>query len=194
MANINAPFGFRPVRRKDGADWTQSIEYRQIKSDDTTAIFRNDMIAQLNTGYITRAVATTKPFLGIFLGCEYYDTALQDVRFSPWWPGVSTALAGSIKAKIIRDPNVIFQVQSVGSAAITIADIGANTDAINGSGNTLNGLSTQGLDQSLIGPTTATLQWQIFDFAPILNNDNALANNIVEVCMVNVTDRTLTGL
>lgn len=197
MANQNAPFGFRPVRRKDGADWTQSLEWLPILNTDTTKIFRNDMVVLQSSGYLTRATASTKPYTGIFLGCEYYDTALKDKVFSNFWTGSSTALAGSVRAKFIRDPGVIFQAQAVGTLGILFSDVGSNIDAIDSAtiGSTLSGLGNMGVDTSTIA-TTNTLQWQIFALAPTgqQGGDATLVNDIVEVCMLNVSDRTLTGV
>lgn len=199
MANTQAPWGFRPVRRVDAADWSTALETRQISSADTTTIGFGDVVKALTTGFITRATAADNALAdpgiyGVFLGCEYYDTALARKLWSPWWTGVTTALSGSVLAKVIPDPRVVFEVQVGGSTSTggVLADVGQNIGIGNGSVNTLSGFSTQFADQTTI-QVTATLPFRIVNLSQKVGNDNAAAYNTIEVVLNNAAYNSKTG-
>lgn len=197
MANTQAPFGFRPVRRVDAAAVTFAMDTRQISSADTTAIGYGDVVKAATTGFITRATAADNALAdpgiyGIFYGCEYYDTALQRKIFSANWTGVTTALANSIMAKVIIDPKVVLECQVGGSTTgIVLADVGANIGILNGTiGAT--GISTQGIDQTTVN-TTITLPFTIIGQSQKIGNDNTSAYNTVEVLLNNSRFNSRTG-
>jgi hypothetical protein len=172
------------------------MDTRQIASSDTTAIGYGDAVKQLSTGYITRATSSDNALAdpgiyGIFFGCEYYDTTLQRKVWSANWPGVSTALSGSILAKVIVDPNIEFEVQNGSSTAIGIADIGANVGILNGT-IAANGLSTQSIDQSTVN-TTITLPFRIVGLSQKVGNDTASGYGIIEVKLNNSVFNSRTG-
>lgn len=198
MANTQGPFGFRPVRRVDAADWSASIETRQVLNTDTTAIGRGDVVKALASGYLKRATSADNALaapgvMGIFWGCEYYDTALQRPVFSPNWTGVSTALAGSVQAQFIADPRVIFQVQVGGSSTpVGIADLGAVIGILDGT-IASNGYSTQGVDQTVLDQTN-TRPFKIWGLDPTIGNDNTSAYNTIWVVLNNASMNSTTGI
>lgn len=193
MSNSNAPFGFRPVRRLDGAVPNCSILEREIKSDNTTKIHQFAPVKELATGYIDLAGAADYPIYGVLEGVEYYDTALKQYVFAPAWLAPSTALAGSVKARITPAHSAqVFEVQSSG-AVIDIAAIGANANHAAGTANDTTGLSGASLDQTTLN-TTNTLQWRVIGLSKRGGNDNTSSYNIVEVIAVNNSFTATTGI
>ncbi len=60
MANVNAPFGLRPVKHLSGANWTQQVNLYYIPSTDTNAYFIGDAVQSAAGGdTLTGASAVT---------------------------------------------------------------------------------------------------------------------------------------
>lgn len=196
MSNTAAPFGLRAVRKIDGTPPNYAPIQRNILYSDTTKIFKGDLVKDAGTGYIAKALynSTSHDLLGVFDGCEYYDTALARPVFSPYWTGVSTALSGSVVGYVIADLDLIFEVQSSGAAAVPVTDIGTNATFIAApAGSTTTGQSTLALDADTTA-TTSTFPMRITGLSQRVNNDNASANNVVEVILNDQCFKTLTGL
>jgi hypothetical protein len=180
MANTVAPFGFRPVRRVDGAAW--SSQHSQRKAQITAgAINRGDGVAQLADGTVAvTAAAAGKPFLGISEGCHYLSAALGYPIWSNYWPGSGAQAGTLVDMFIIDDVKVVFEVQA-SAGPITLADIGGTADVVVTA-------STTGFSKWALGApgTTATFPFTIVGLG---NNgvnisdgyDATSANNIVEV-------------
>ena len=170
MSNQFAPFGLQPVRRLDGAAWSDQLTTMLIGSGNAHSFFRGDLIAILSTGYIDRlagssSFAQTYSGIGVFWGCELAATTSG----SPW---SQTYVASSqpnndCKAFIIMDPNVVFRCQAGSGAApgsaggpVTLSQVWQNAPFLNGTGNTSSGQSGGYLDAANIA-ATATLPLQI---------------------------------
>lgn len=138
---VNAPFGLRPISSISGGSWTEKVnEYYIYASSDgattyNTSIFTGDPVVFTPTvanitgnpsvgGFITRylpnfadntpSTFSTFPLLGVFVGCEYFstNTATNNLIKSPYWPASSQVIPGSvIKAFVIDDPNVVYDIQ-----------------------------------------------------------------------------------
>src|SRR5215813_14171920 len=104
MANVNAPFGFRPIRRLDGAALSGAFTQLKVANGDTNALNRGDCVKQLGTGYVTVAAAglTDHSMRGIFIGCHYLSSALGYNIWSNYWPG--SGAVGDIDVFILDDP------------------------------------------------------------------------------------------
>lgn len=192
MANILAPFGFRAVRRIDGAAPNFLINPRLIASNDTTPIGYGDCVTSLATGYITRSTAGTTAIAGIFQGCEYYDNNMRKYVQSMSWSGTAST-SGPITCYVLSDPYVVFEAQSNG-APITFADTGTNINFAVGSPNALSGISTFSLNASSINPATTTLPFRVIGPSSKIGVDNTSNYNIAEV-VLNFTDlKNLTGV
>lgn len=192
MPNTNAPFGFKAVRRYDGAAPNFASRPREIAYNYATKIYAGDPVKELNTGYIALAAAGDVPVLGIFDGCEYMDTVQNKKVFSKNWPAVSSAVSGTVKANIIVDPMAVYEVRSSG-AAITIADVGLNASYVAGTGNDVSGLSGAALNQATLN-TTNTLAFRVVGLSTRGGNDNSSSYNIVEVVIVQQAITALTGV
>jgi hypothetical protein len=182
MANTNSPFGFRPIRRLDGAAWTSNHTTKKMQNN-AGALNRGDAVQALVDGTVAVSAAAAGHLnTGIFVGCHYLSSALGYPIWTNYWPG-SGAL-GLVDAFIIDDPNVVYEVMA-SAGPITLADVGANADIVVNA-------STTGFSKWALGAPTTTAStnfpWKIIGLG---NNgvnvgengyDATSANNIVEVC------------
>lgn len=164
MANTNAPFGALPFLGADGAAPTYGMRTRLIAYNDTTKIYRGDLVKQLNTGYIAQWTAGTAVSQagGVFWGCKYYSVSQKTTVFSPYWPGADVATNAVVTAFLIPINTAVppmFTIQS-DSTGVAFADIGLNCDVAMGTGSTLTGMSGMYLNVSTAA-TTATLPFRI---------------------------------
>ena len=136
MANVDAAFGARPVRHLTGGQ-IRANEYK-IASETSSNIFTGDFVKLLATGYIDVAAAGNR-ILGVFAGCQYTATD-GEVKFARYFPtGTATQGSGDVTAYIYDDPNIVYAIQSAGSA--DFADIGNLADHVAGTGDTSTGQS-----------------------------------------------------
>lgn len=139
MANLDAPNGFTPIRHLSGG--TIRMEEMLIATDTAAAIFSGDLVTQLASGYISVGTAATVNIAGVFAGCKFTNEQGQIV-YSPYWPAAQATLANADAiAYVYADPNIVFSVQTSGTAAK--ADIGLLMDMEDGGGSTATGRSRQ---------------------------------------------------
>ena len=170
MATTAAPYGLRPVKRADGMPYAGATsQYLIDPAGEATNLFYGQVVHIGADGYIalstaTGADATTNAFptgttltgsLGVFVGCEYVNSSGQLVQ-AQYYPS-GTSNGDAIKAYVVDDPNVLFQVQADG--AMDQSDIGANTffAAVQSTatGSTTTGNSTSAVDATTVTTTAA---------------------------------------
>lgn len=155
MPNTNAPFGFTPVRRLDGASWSASVSQRMIKATNTNKFFQGDVVSNLtgaNRGYVDVTAPGAQAVAGVFIGCYYLSNALSRRVFSTQFPGGDTSQ--DVQALIIDDPFVVFRVQ-VKAGPLAFSSIGQNANFSQATaGNTANGLSGNTLDDGTVAGTS----------------------------------------
>ena len=113
MSAINAPFGFRPAYHNSGQMRPKAYT---IASTYAANIFQGDPVKLTDNGVIQIGTSdgsrtgTTDgvALLGIFAGCQYYDS-LGKPTVSPFWPSGTTAT--EIVAWVYDDPETLFEVQ-----------------------------------------------------------------------------------
>jgi hypothetical protein len=205
MANTFAPFGFRPIMNADGSAWTGNQSLKKIASNSSTALYYGDLVAILGTGYITVGAASATTAYGIFVGCRYVPSAFGYMRWSNFWPGSGqTTAAGDIDAYVIDAKNVVFEVQSTGSAALSIADVGVNLDLVSSSGSAITGMSTHAVNANSMA-TTATFPLRLWAVPGVnaagsippsvsANMDAGSANNVVQVVWNQYVPNQLAGI
>jgi hypothetical protein len=148
MANVNAPCGFRPVRKLGGGEITMNTY--SVAATYATAIYDGDPVEMTGTGrQVQLAAADNSDNIGVFKGCSY-KTASGEVVFSHHWPGVSDGKT-DIKAYVIDDPDVIFEIQADACAE---SEIGVLADWNAGTGNSSTGMS--GAYATVTGVTATT--------------------------------------
>lgn len=172
MATTAAPYGLKPVKRADGLPYAGATsQYLIDPAGEATNIFNGQVVHIGADGYIalstaTGADGTTNALptgttltgsLGVFVGCEYVNAQGQ-LTFAQYYPSGYAAPTGtSIKAYVVDDPNVLFQVQADG--AMDQSDIGANTffaaAQSTSTGNTATGNSTSAVESTTVTTTAA---------------------------------------
>ena len=179
MANVNAPFGFKPVRSVDGSPFNNKIQLCFIPSSDGTAVGINDLVklavsvndtnsygvpvvtaVSANTDVVYGSVISIEPVLGMNPPNLYNNYRLA-----------STAQY----VYVVNATDTVYQVQAFSTT--NVADIGKNGNWKAGTLNTTNGLSGATLDSPNIA-TTNTFQFQILSVAQI-PGQLGLGNNYV---------------
>jgi len=168
MATTAAPYGLRPVKRADGLPYAgATTQYLIDPAGEGTNLFNGQVVHIGADGYValstaTGADGTTNALptgttltgsLGVFVGCEYINAQGQLI-FSQYYPSGTT---GVVKAYVVDDPNVLFQVQLDGAA--DQSDIGANTffsaAQSTSTGSTQTGNSTSAVESTTVTTTAA---------------------------------------
>jgi hypothetical protein len=184
MANTIAPFGFRPVRRREGGAYSGGFITCKMQNN-AGALNRGDMVTRLadgtvavgSAGLITAGITIG----GIAIGVHYLSTALGYPIWSNYWPGAGAA--GLVDVMVIDDIDVVYEVQA-SAGPITLADVGSNADVVIAASTT--GFSKWSLGAPNAAAGGAAFPWKIIGVG---NNgvnigdgyDAASANNIVEV-------------
>lgn len=194
MANVDTPFGFKPIEHLNGNPWNGKTRVYYIPATDNTAVFIGDpvksagdadatgrfpTVAQAAAGNLIRGIAVgfaDQPYVA-------FDTTNQYRKYRP--------AATAMYVFVVDDPDVIFEIQedSVGNS-IGTAMLGLNTDITVGSGSTSTGISAVELDSS----DTATAAGQCKMLGLVDRPDNELGNHakwkvlIVEHEMRSTTD------
>ena len=136
MALTAAPYGLKPVKRSDGMPYAGATsQYLIDPAGEATNLFYGQVVIIGADGYIALSTATGADIttnnlggsglgaIGVFVGCEYVNSSGQLVQ-AQYYP-TGTSNGDAIKAYVVDDPNVLFQVQADG--AMDQSDIGANT-------------------------------------------------------------------
>ena len=139
---VNAPFGLRPLQSISGGSWTEKVNeyfiYTSADGDVTydVSIFEGDPVVCSPVGNRSTTIArylpnfadatpstfSTLPILGVFVSCQYFDVSNKLIQ-SPFWPGATRVYPNSyIKAYVLDDPDVVFDIQ-------VSTSIAANGDA-----------------------------------------------------------------
>jgi hypothetical protein len=158
MANTNAPFGFRPYRRLDGAALSFNIVTMPIAYDLASQIGKGDVVTMTADGTVTPYIQNVTPSsdpapTGVFWGCKYLNPASSVA--SPWynsWTAPTLPSTTIVTAYVIVDDMILFEAQSDADGPLTQAMVGANFDINTGVPGTA-GFSTQSVDVSRIATT-----------------------------------------
>jgi len=173
MATTASPYGLKPVNRVDGMPYAGATQTFLINPAGTgTNIFYGSVVLIDADGYIALSTATGADLttnnlggsgvgaIGVFVGCEYTNAQGQIIN-SQYYPSGTT---GTVTAKVITDPNVVFQGQLDGSGAQTV--LGTNTffAAVQSTstGSTQTGNSTSALESTVV---TTAAAFRIVGFA-----------------------------
>tara|TARA_B100001964_G_C14161302_1_gene566844 strand:+ start:282 stop:869 length:588 start_codon:yes stop_codon:yes gene_type:complete len=154
MANVDAPFGFVPVKMQGGAPYSGGQTEYLIADGASGNIFSGDLVTLRDTGTVLVAAAGQLNILGVFNGCFYTDSNGKP-QYAKYWP-TGTSASDAV-AFVIDDPNVIFEGQE-DSSDLAIVDIGQNNDFIATAGSTTTGRSGHEIDSSETTDGTAGLR------------------------------------
>jgi len=135
MANVDAAFGFVPIRHLSGNGYSRANKYT-ITSGLAENIFTGDLVIITADGVITPHTATEVNNIGVFAGVSYTASDGSYV-YTQYFP---TGTTGSdFIAYVYDDPYTVFKVQSAGTPAQT--NIGNCADVVAGTGSTITGQS-----------------------------------------------------
>ena len=154
----STPSGFHPFRHLGGGTPNRYMEY-PIASAYNTRICTGDPVALISDGTITLAAVTVR-LLGIFMGVSYVSSSGEAI-FSAYWP--EDTVATEIKAHVIVDANVTYEVESGKSTAPAQTDVGLLADFVQGTGSTLHGGSAAYLSGT---QSTGDAQFRILSLIP----------------------------
>jgi hypothetical protein len=154
MANVNKPFGLRPMGNLSATGAQKQYAY-QIADNQSGAIFLGDLVTNYD-GYIVKFVAASHASaVGVFNGCTYIDPTTGKQRWSNYYPGSVDITTGIIQADVIDAPNQLFLIQSTSSTAIDQTKIGFNAPiSTSTTGSTTTGLSNMTIDSANVAKTS----------------------------------------
>jgi len=178
MANLDTPFGLKPIKHLMGAPWNGKVNTYYVPSTDGTAIFKGDAVksagsadatgkfpsvAQAAAGDLIRGVV-------VGFGDNPYTMLHPDTPNRDYRP-VSTAMY----VFVVDDPFVIFEIQedSTGNN-LAATEVGLSTNLVVGSGSTATGKSAMELDSS---DTATDGNGQCKILRVVDREDNALGTN-----------------
>ncbi len=175
MANVNAPFGLRPVKKLNSGVNSAGVNAYYVPSTYGTALFIGDVVVKTgtaNTAAFQGMDAGTLPEINkITAGTGNACTGVI-VGF-----GVSTDQSKAYNPAsterivyVLDDVGTEFEVMDDGSGALAAVDVGTNFNLIiTTAGSTTSGLSGTMLNATSTA-TTATLQLTLLRLAPIPGN------------------------
>jgi hypothetical protein len=154
MANVNKPFGLRPVGNLSATGAQKQYGY-QIADNQSGAIYQGDLVVVYDGYIIKYDPATHVAPTGVFNGCQYYDpTRAGKPTWKNFYPGSINIDQGIIACEVLDDPSQLYLVQADG--AITQANIGKNADpTASTTGSTTTGVSAGSLSSASIAKTAA---------------------------------------
>ena len=173
MANVDAAFGFVPIRHMSG-NAPRTNKYT-IASGLAENIFTGDLVILINTGLLTPHTAGETNNIGVFAGVSYTASDGSYV-YSEYWPTGTTAT--DIILYIYDDPYTVFKVQSAGTTAQT--NIGNCADVVAGAGSTITGQSGFELSGTMAAGTATCKIMALYD-AP----ENTFGANAVMEVLIN---------
>ena len=152
MANVDKPFGLRPLGNLSGTGSQKQYGY-EIADNQSGVIYQGDLVTVYD-GYLVKfAPATHTAAVGVFNGCNYIDPTTGKPTWKNYYPGSVNITQGKIVADVIDDPSQLFIIQVDESVAQT--QVGMNADVVGTGGSTTTGVSSMELDSSTIAKAAA---------------------------------------
>jgi len=180
MANKDAAFGLRPIGKVGQNKDNQGLSEYNIAAN-SSAIYQNDTVQFLATGYVGVADTTTAVLLGSLNGVFYTDTADQKPRWANHLAASNAAT--DIVGFVSDDPYERFEVQS--STTLAIADIGLNANIVYAAGSSPNFVSKVEVDTTSGNMVSTTAQFRVVGVAKDIENSE-LSNVTTYAANVNV--------
>lgn len=156
MANVNKPFGLRPLGNLSATGAQKQYGYL-IADNQAGAIFQGDLVT-IDNGYLVKFNNTDHTVaVGVFNGCNYIDPTTGKPTWKNYYPGSVNITAGQIVADVIDDPSQLFIIQNAGTP--TQANIGTNADiTASTTGSTTTGLSNMTMSGTFTESAAANLK------------------------------------
>lgn len=186
MANVDSPFGFKPVKHLNGSPWNGKYNIYYVPSTDNTAIYLGDLVTMSGTADATgmypgvqQTAAADITIVGVAIG---FGTT-PDLIANPDALGTRYRAAATARyVAVVDDPTVIFEAQedSVGEN-LAITAVGNNCDVAVTAGSATTGVSAMEIDSS----DKVTTAQQLRIMRVVNRPDNALGTNCKWEVMIN---------
>ena len=199
MANVDAPFGLRPIKHRNGAAYNGAFNPYYVDAAYGTALFIGDPVTRVAGGSNAAELETPGGKFAIGTLPSVQKTGAGDgnaitgviVGFGPDPDGLSRLHNQASTERLVYvcdDPDVIFEIQADG--AIGATQVGLNGVLIyTNSGNAFTGMSGAELDTTVDVPAAdASNQLTIQRVVNRVDNAAASANTVVEVKINNHTE------
>lgn len=175
MANVNAPFGLRPVKTLSGAPWNGAVNF-YFATGATGVIAPGDPV-------VNRGTCNTSEFMGFAPG-TLPEVGIASAGASNVISGVCTMVLPVTNASlpyretstdriiaVADDPQLIFQVQeNAGGSAFAAIDAGRFAVLAAGTASTVTGQSQWVIDTTTASNTTVTFQVMLMRYANVPTN------------------------
>ena len=185
MANVDKPFGYRPIGTLSGSPWQASVRAFQLDATHTL-IGVGDLVNMTSDGYVNRYAAGGTQVIGVMVGVlpiglgwnatsgmigDNFLSATEPTLTGASHNSVALNTAGSIL--VTTAPDLIMVVQEDGDTTpLTLADIGLNIETTDTAVDSTTGMSKQELDSSSAA-TTNTLPLRLLALHPEPGNELA---------------------
>ncbi len=177
MANLDTPFGFKPVKHLLGAPWNGKVTTYYVAVGNSVALFKGDAVKSAGSADATGKFPTVvqaaagDAIRGIIVGFgdNPYVMTHPDTPNRDYCPATT-----AMYVFVVDDPFVVFEIQEDSVGNDLDADmLGLQTDITVGTGSTATGKSAMELDAS----DTATALGQCKLLRVVDREDNALGTN-----------------
>ena len=174
MANVDAAFGFVPIRHLSGNGYSRANKYT-ITSGLSEDIFTGDLVIITADGVITPHTATEVNNIGVFAGVSYTASDGSYVYAQYFASGTT---GSDFIAYVYDDPYTVFKVQSAGTPAQT--NIGNCADVVAGTGSTITGQSGFELSGTMSNGTATCKILGLYE-----GPENAFGTNAIMEVLIN---------
>jgi hypothetical protein len=187
MANVDSPFGLRPVADVSGRPYNGAVRAYSTASGDGTAIYLGDPVTLSGTSQTINGrvyldvdqAATGDKIIGVVVGVDPAIGAGANGRESTIYRAASTVRI----LYVCDDPNALFEIQEVsGGTALAANDAGLNANFVVASGSATTGMSGVELDNSTEA-TTNTLDLKIVGL--VAREDNEIGEHAKWLVRIN---------
>ena len=182
MANADAAFGLLPIGKVGQNRDAQGLSEYSIAAN-SSAIYQNDPVQALNTGYIGVVDTTNVSLLGSLNGVFYTNSSTK----KPTWANnlAASNTATDIVGFVTDDPYERYEIQA--TSTLPIADIFLNGSIAYTAGSSANYVSKVEINSTLF--TTNTGQLRVIGVSKGFNNEKlnatTYATNVVVTAIVN---------
>jgi hypothetical protein len=184
MANADAAFGLLPIGKVGQNRDAQGLSEYNIAAN-SSAIYQNDPVQALNTGYIGVVATTNVQILGSLNGVFYTNASTK----KPTWANnlAASNTATDIVGFVTDDPYERYEIQA--SSTLAIADIFLNGNIVYTAGSSANYVSKVTLNTSQLA-ANVTSQIRVIGVSKNSSNNELLnattySTNVVVTAIIN---------
>jgi hypothetical protein len=124
MANTNAPFGLRPIKRRDGQTYHGGVNSYPLASATAANFGVGTLMKRTGSGnYVTANANGATASIGVCLGVVYRDSRGNQLYLPNWVSGTTTFNSEDGQVLICDDPQTLFLLQ-FNATGFAAADVG----------------------------------------------------------------------